>query len=290
MSRTTVFGSPNYTALKRMSKSERLALARQQKRANAQQLRREAMREANQLAATKTVVVHVPQTVRGREERKYVDGYMDSTALQAIDANDETWSNAGCVLSPQQQTATYGCLPVPRQGDDYGDRDGRKIIIKKIVIRGKIQWPALDSITASAQVGPIVRLLVVKDTKANGAGITVSNVIGPGIGSDGQATLLADAGIMALSKPEGWGRYQIMKDKMYTRPLAPLVHDGTDGAMMGLETPFKFTLNLNTEVNFSASTGAIGSIVDNAFHLCGASGAVGTAVSVSYVARTTFVG
>lgn len=63
-------------------------------------------------------------------EIKYVDGYLDNLTLQALSANDATW--ASCEANPRQQTAVYGCLPVPRQGTNYADRDGRKIFVKKL--------------------------------------------------------------------------------------------------------------------------------------------------------------
>ena len=68
------------------------------------------------------------------QECKYVDGYLDTTSLVQLETNDQTW--AGCELNPRQQTAVYGCLPVPRQGDNYSDRDGRKIYVKNIKIHG----------------------------------------------------------------------------------------------------------------------------------------------------------
>ena len=81
-------------------------------------------------------VVRIPPSVRGMyrvggsmgAEKKYVDGYLDSTNIVEVDDNDATW--AGCELNPRQQTAVYGCLPVPRQGTNYADRDGRRIMIK----------------------------------------------------------------------------------------------------------------------------------------------------------------
>lgn len=237
----------------------------------------------------KMVVVQIPQTSRLAGERKYVDGYKDNTTLHELAVNDDTW--ADCEFNPQNAAGNYSCLPVPKQGNGYADRDGRKIVVKKITIRGVIQWLPENAITAGQQNGPIVRLVVVKDTKTNGAEMSAENCIGPGIGSDGAASKTADAQIMSLSNPIGWGRYQILKDKMYTIPNANMFHDGTDAGRVGMTTPFKFTINTNTEINFNDTTGSVAAIVDNSFHLLAASSVTaGSTPQVSYIARTTFEG
>lgn len=224
-------------------------------------------------------------------ERKYVDGYLDATSLHELSTNDDGWEDTE--LDPRQATATYGCMPVPKQGNGYFNRLGRKIIIKKIVIRGQIVWGGLLTPSQSADTSPIVRLVVYKDTKTNKAQSQGEEVLGVGFGSDDLAAKSADSQIMVLSKPSGWGRYQIMKDKMYTRPFADMAYNGTTDILPKCTTPFKFTLNLNTEVNFEGSTGAgaVTTIIDNSFHLIGASSDTSsTAPTISYVARTTFCG
>ena len=143
---------------------------------------RDALIDMQRDSRRQTVVVQVPRTqVSQADERKYVDGYLDLTNFHELGTNDDTW--ADCELNPRQQTSVYGCLPVPRQGTGYGDRSGRKIVIKKIVIRGIINWTGADTITATSKRYPIVRLLVVKDTKTNGAEMAAEDCIGPGLGS-----------------------------------------------------------------------------------------------------------
>lgn len=149
-------------------------------------------------------------------ETNYVDGYLDNTALKSVSANDATWADADN-LSARQVTASYGCLPVPAQGDDYSDRKGRKIHVKMIRIKGVITFNGQSTLT-DATGQSMVRLVVVKDKQTGGNTLSAENVIGPGKGSDQQATLLADSALVAFSNPAGWGRYQILKDKMYRIP------------------------------------------------------------------------
>lgn len=220
-------------------------------------------------------------------EIKYVDGYLDATALHSVVTNDDTW--ADCELNPRQVTAVYGCLPVPRQGTNYADRDGRKIFVKKIKIRGIVQFDGADALTG-AVTRSFCRLVVVKDTNTNGVALSAENVLGAGLGSDGNSSLLADTSIMAMTNPDGWSRYQIMKDKIIRPPPTQAFNDGTDGALNFIEVPFKMNITCNCYMNFNASTGAIGSIIDNSFHLIAASNEVTLNTNVSYIARTSFIG
>lgn len=216
-----------------------------------------------------------------------MDGYYDNASMTDVSANDATW--AGAEADPRQQTAAYGCLPVPQQGDTYADRNGRKIFLKDIKIRGIVSFTGADSITSAGNIGP-ARIVIVKDTRTNGAQLNAEDVLGPGIGSDGNASLTADSALMALTNPNGWGRYQVMKDKLFRMSAVPLVNDGTDGAQFGYEIPFKMTIKCNCEVNFNGSAGAVANIVDNSFHLLAACDGGSGAPVLSYVARTSFVG
>ncbi len=219
-------------------------------------------------------------------ETKYVDGYLDNTAVHELTGNDDTW--ADCELNARQVTAVYGSLPIPKARDDYSDRDGRKIFIKNIRIRGTLLQNAATAKTAASTQG-YVRLLVVKDTRTCGTTINAEDVLGPGQGSDGAATVLADAAVNALTQPDGWGKFRILADKTFQISNQALFNDGTDGNLQGHRIPFDLTVSPNCWVNFSASTGAIASVIDNSFHLIGAM-SEGDDWTISYVARTSFLG
>ena len=221
----------------------------------------------------------------GKDETKYVDGYLDYTAIHEI-GHDETW--ADCELNPRQQTAVYGCLPMPRQGDNYSDRDGRKIYVKHIFIKGVINVSQANTVTQATN-NPIFRIIVVKDTRTNGTSLSAENVMGPGLGSDGQATLTSDSGVQAFSSPDGWGRYEIVKDRTFKAVNNQAFNDGTDGAVNGYAIPFRMKVKCNCYVNFCDTPGAIASVIDNSWHVIGAVGN-GLNPNISYQARTAFVG
>jgi len=221
----------------------------------------------------------------GGEETKYVDGYLDYTALHEL-GHDEGWADTE--LDPRQQTAVYGCLPMPRQGTNFADRDGRKIYVKHIFIKGVINVQQANTVTAATN-NPIFRIVVVKDTRTNNNQLSAENVIGPGLGSDGQDVLTSDSGVQAFSNPDGWGRYEIVKDRTFKPPLNQAFNDGTDGAVNGYAIPFRMKIKCNCYVNFSDTAGAVGSVIDNSWHVLGAVGN-GLNPAISYQARTCFVG
>ncbi len=222
-------------------------------------------------------------------ETKYVDGYLDATTIHELANNDDTWADTE--VNPRQVSAVYGCLPVPRQGTNYADRDGRRIYIKKITINGSVTWPTNDTLTAGVGLAP-VRLVVVKDTRTNGTEVSGENVIGPGLGSDGAAALTSDAQLYVGSNPDGWGRYKIVESKIIRVPSSMTsYHDGTDAGLNGITVPFSFSVKANCSVQLNASTGAVGSIIDNSFHLLAACHVTTTTTpALSYVARTSFTG
>lgn len=225
------------------------------------------------------------------KETSYVDGYLDGTNIHALSITaDDTW--ADCELNPRQATAVYGCLPIPRQGTNYADRKGRRIFIKNIRIAGRIDWSAVTDAPNTTQLS-MVRILVVKDTRTNGVPLSAENVLGPGLGSDGLATTSGDGvALQFLTNPDGWGRYKIMSDRTYRAPPQPVAGTGANSVADSsrMSTSFKLNIKANCQVDFSATTGAIGSVVDNSFHVIAACLDSNTEPVLSYYARTSFTG
>ncbi len=226
---------------------------------------------------------------RGSGETKYCDGFANVGAiLQMSIAADDDW--AGTEFNARQVTAIYGCLPIPRQGLNYADRDGRKIFQKKIRIRGEILWGVVDTVTPPPAYG-LVRIIIVKDTRTNGVAMSGENAIGLGLGSDGNATTSGDGmGLQLFSNPDGWGRYVIMADEQFQCPPTAGAGTTADLNFTSQRTPFSFNIKCDCEVNFNGTTGEVGSIIDNSFHfLCAGSNST-TNPTVGYYCRTSFTG
>jgi hypothetical protein len=225
------------------------------------------------------------------DEIKYVDGYLDTTTVHALSGTAaDTWADTE--LNPKQVTAIYGCMPIPRQGDNYADRDGRKIRLKKLVIKGYIYWNALDSDTPPSQTGH-VRICIVRDKRTNGVALSGENVIGAGLGSDGQATTSGNAGgINFCTNPDGWGRYVVLYDKTFRPPTTGAYGDQSAdaGNVVGTSTPFKIKLTTNFNVNFCDTTGSVAAIVDNSIHMLAAQLQADQVANICYYARQSFIG
>lgn len=226
----------------------------------------------------------------GNVKVKYVDGYYDKADIHELDddAND-TWADTEA--NPRQSTAVYGCLPVPAVGDGYSNRDDRRIKILKIKIKGYIEFQDESGLTQATADGKFVRLVVFQDTRTAGVQAQGENVIGVGRGSDNASTVSGTGGAINLfTNPDGWGRYKVLKDFIVRKDVMSSFNDGTDGNNNGIQVPFKCTIKPNCIVNFSGTTGAIGSVLDNSFHLLAACD-IDRQVSpqLSYYARTTFI-
>lgn len=139
-------------------------------------------------------------------------------------------------------------------------------------------------------MGP-VRIIVIKDTRTNQVACAAEDVIGAGLGSDGQAALSGNGGALSLpSNPKGWGRYKIIKNMVVEPPPQPAWGDNTNaGNGTGMVTTFSMKIKCNCEVNFIDGDGLVGNIIDNSFHLFGAV-EEGNQASLSYYARTSFTG
>lgn len=217
---------------------------------------------------------------KGAIESKYVDAAKAATAIVNVDAAT-TW--AGCELD----NASSDMIGVnPSMGDAYYHRDGRKILTKKIAIKGSIIVPAQANATAADQAGK-VRIVMYRDKQTGGVQAQAEDVIGD---AGAQAGVPAACAIEQFQNPVNFGKFQVFYDKTFRLPDPTFSYDGTNLEQAGYEIPFKFSKRMNMPVNFNGGSGPyVGSVVDNSLHLIAACTG-GLAPSLRYTARTYFVG
>jgi hypothetical protein len=232
-------------------------------------------------------------------EMKYVDGFLNNTAFHEQTGANDSW--ADCELDPTYDVTggptAIGCMPMPALGNAYFNRDGRKIFVDNIKIRGVITFDFVTDMAAAIDKG-FVRLIVYEDTKTSGVQSQAENVMGVGFDQAGDASSTGNAAIMALSNPNGWSRYNIIKSKIYSPPRAEAFSSCTDpsganpiyGENNGVQVPFKFTIRPKCHVNFSGDDGLVGSVIDRSWHLIGIQSTVNASAKLSYVVRTSFKG
>lgn len=227
------------------------------------------------------------------DETKYVDGFRNAAALSEKSlTTDGTWADTE--TDPSDEAGVIGCLPVPSVGNSYSQRNGRKIKLKTIRIKGSLIWKSILISTGATDITGrgMVRIVIVKDCRTNKAQLSGEDVIGPGLGQTGGTMVSGDGGTLNLpSKPEGWGRFKILKDMYFRCPTTPLTFDSGNNRVVeqGYVTPFHITIHPNCVVNMESSGGTVANVIDNSFHMLACT-VTGTDVEMSYYARTVFEG
>lgn len=210
-------------------------------------------------------------------ETKYFDSWKTVTNVNPVGA---AWT------STELDPATANTLFHPVQGDAYFNRDGRKVWIKKMVIKGRLSFSTRTEET-TPDTAPIVRLVWYMDKQTNGTQAQGEQVLAFGSPAAG----VADNAMHCFQNPENFGRFQILKDKIFTFPALPLSQnsDGTEFAQSGRSIAFKWVKKFTKPilVNFNQTNGGtVADIVDNSFHLIG--GYQGSDIGIMYMCRTYF--
>lgn len=128
-------------------------------------------------------------------------------------------------------------------GDDNYQRNGKKVLLQKLVFRGRITMtPVTAQGTVSGAVGVRVVLIANKKTNAGGAS-NVSGVEVFGTIADGSTPANAQIAVATFQYPGYFGKYQVLKDKTYNIQPASAVNNAAAGTVSANwnETWFKMT-------------------------------------------------
>lgn len=194
------------------------------------------------------IIYKAPRTQHG--ETKYFDTSIPLTAIQNVQANDWT----GTEIDP----TPAGTIFSPAVGSAYNQREGKKVFIKKIKIKGQVVCPtgAVALIPDSTRV----RVILYMDKQSNGAQAQGEDVIaGPGTNDV----------LDMFQNVANFGRFQVLSDKMVTMD-APNFTFVTNYQRGGQVRKFKMnhTFKEPMPVNYNTgNNGNISDVVDNSFHL-----------------------
>lgn len=225
------------------------------------------------LAAARTVANAVTAGFLGIE-KKFLDTARAEIAIAATAAltGGEYDPSAGCT----------GCLSCPAQGDTEQSRDGKRIVIDSLIVKGYV----VNGPTASTAVEGVTKvfLAVVLDTQSNGAQLNSEDVFKSLGGSD--------AFNACPTKNLLFGnRFRILKSQVYdlTPPGAFVAsaNFGANGVRRDFDwyIPFKGGL----QVNLNAGTTAdVANVIDNSIHIVAFSTLAGSALG--YNGRIRFQG
>lgn len=239
--------------------------------------RRSAARSEKVYAARRAGMYTVPRTMGAlaQTERKYFDSFLNgATIAQSVD-----WT--GTELDP----ATLNCMFAPTEGSDINNRIGRRVHVLKQSIRGVIKMAPANGKTAAIDQGP-VRLVWFIDNQTNATQAQGEQLMA----SPGAAT--KELTTSTFQNTANFGRFTVLKDKLFHARPDNVFNDGTDGAANAIYIPFKFKRSFGKgglEVRFNGTNGGtVSDVVDKSFHLVGNGMASDQTLSCSYQVRTVY--
>lgn len=220
-------------------------------------------------------------------EMKYFDCERQTAAIAAVTTS---WGT-GTRLDPSS-TIDIGAAAVatplnlcsPTVGSGLNQRIGRKIHVRKIKIRGQIQVPS-QTTQSTADNACKVRMLLLMDKQTNAAQYSAGDVLNP--------AGTAPTTINAFQNPNGFGRFNVLKDKLITVGNVNMAGSpsGADVIQSGMIRDFKITYNFKkpVEVNFNATNGGtVADIVDNSFHIMIGTQDAAYAPTITYYSRCAY--
>jgi len=232
-----------------------------------QQYKSRPVRKLQSVARTRGALVRNP-------ERKY----FDSGLLGGVFVAATSW--AGCELDP----TTLNTLFLPIVGSDINNRIGRKVSVFKISVRGAIHVAPQTAQTA-ADAPCVVRLIMYQDMQTNAAQVQAETLMSSPTPADAQLTPHTHQNLA------GFGRFRVLKDKIFHITNVPITWNGTNLTQTGTIIPFKFTVKFAkpVEVHFnSADGGSVADIVDHSFHMIGCVSNAAYVPDIDYQCRTVY--
>lgn len=230
--------------------------------------------KSSKIAAARMVANAVTAGFIGLE-KKFLDTALAETALAATSAltgGEYDPAGAGCT----------GCLSCPAQGDTEQSRDGKRIVIDSLILKGFV----VNGPTASAAVEGVTKVFVavILDTQTNVAQLNSEDVFKSLGGADAfNASPLKN---LLFGK-----RFRILKSQVFD-----LTHAGTFAAAAnfggnGVRREFDWYIPFKggLPVNLNAGTTAnVANVIDNSLHIVAFSTLAGSAIG--YNARIRFQG
>lgn len=204
-------------------------------------------------------------------ERKYFDSDRTAVAITAVAAS---W--AGTEYDP----ATLNTLFAPVQGDDYNNRQGRKVHVLGLKIRGQI-YKSAQANKVALDNESLGRVVLYMDKQSNATQSQGEEVLASGAGSNA---------IAMFQNPANFGRFQIIKDHQYHFHSGGVTYDGTNMEAEGNGKHFKWNIKFKKPilVHYNGTNGGtVADVVDNSFHII--ANCTDSLTAIAYKCRTTFI-
>lgn len=203
------------------------------------------------------------------------------TSLRSSVAIPESTDWSGTELDP----TTLNTLCAPIEGTDISTRDGRRIEVYKISIRGVISMTSAPDQT-DVLSSPATRLILYVDQQTNGAQSQGEQLM------EAPSTATAPLSFCSFQSLASLGRFRVLRDKVYR---GTVMTAGTDGAntnsIATVNVPFTMTVKFKNPLvmRFNATNGgSVADIIDNSFHLIGQKSSTAYVHTLDYQCRTYY--
>lgn len=208
-------------------------------------------------------------------EKKFLDCAKTETAIAA---NTDLTSG---VYSPT--TGCTGCLSVPAQGDTEQSRDGKKIVIDSLILKGSVYLEAAAAATAAFDPVKIF-VAVVLDSQTNAAVMTSESCF-KNLGAT------AELNANPLKNLLSGKRFRILKSQVYDlTPVGVATNNanvGFNGVRRDFDWYIPFKGGLQVELN-SGTTANVSACIDNSLHVVAFATLAGA--KIQYNSRIRFQG
>jgi len=209
-------------------------------------------------------------------EKKYLD---TSYALANLTAPTDM---SGMEINPT--TGCTGCLSAPPTGNAFNTRDGAKIQVKSVLVKGVIVViPQINQ--ASLDTACIVNISLVMDRQTNGATLDSESVY---------SNLSANAtqNCNALRNPSFVERFKVLKNVSFTLPQLTAAFDSANIEVAGTTIAFTISKKLDMPVKFTtgSTTADVANVIDNSLHIIAWVNNTSYAAQLGFNARIRFYG
>lgn len=203
-------------------------------------------------------------------ERKFYDTARAAVALTApADAS-------GGEVDP----GTVNCISAPAQGDGESNRDGRKIHIKSVHIKGNV---FVNTVPTATDTPGKVFVAIVQDTQTNGAQLNSEDVYTNPSASTNLAT-------MPFRNLQYSSRFKVLATKVVTADITTAAYNGTSLVGFPTHKTFEIYKNVDIPVTFSNTTAGVANVTDNSLHVIAYCQDTTSTPYIQYNARIRFVG
>lgn len=209
--------------------------------------------------------------------------YFDSELIASSVTSAASWlsTNLDPALVP---VAGINTLFAPTVGAGISQRIGKSCDVYKIKIRGLVGVSQTGDDT-TANRGCMVRLALVEDMQTNGSQLSGNLVFTTPTSTE------AETAICSFQNINNFGRFRVMKDKLFLLQDTNMVGAENDFTRNGLVKPFKWTIKFRQprKVRFNAvNGGTIADIVDNSWHIIGLASTDAYAPYLTYQCRVCY--